>query len=390
MKASIVKDTAKKFAASTFLLSLALFLVSDVLLRNQFHKTVVEAPEKALSTNLRSASKLPKCLSSTQDPEIVLLGSSLMLVPTVRLDDQFNNKRARYDRWYLRNVVHNYTDAVFFQSLINKELKEPVTVADMAVTASMQSDHYFVLQHYLASGKRPKLIVLGVAPRDFLDNNRKNVTDTPVFRTVSDVSNLADVASENTPIKVLDFAAECAVHCYRMRESYQKIVGRLVEDKLGRGGDAQDQDVPRYERNPNAFKEDLAVYSAMYLPLNMESFKTQSRFLEKFLQLAEAQNIPVLLVDMPITEENRKILPSQFQETYTNQLRTLATKHGAHLYTPGSDCHFSVSDFDDSVHLNAEGGAKLFGKIAKLIGQDASLRPDAVREVCAKQATRPF
>ncbi len=382
-----LKDIAKKFTASTFLLSVALFGLSDVLLRNSFHQAVISKPEQALSANLRSAAKLPKCLSSSQDPDIVLLGSSLMLVPTVRCDDQFENKKARYDRWYLRNVVHNYTDAKFFQHLVNDELKEPVKVADLAVSAGMQSDHYFVLQHYLNTGKKPKLIVLGVAPRDFLDNNRSNPTETPVFRVVSDASNLTDVAAASSPLKVADFAVQCAVHCYKARESYQRAASRLAEIALGRP-DTQEKNAPKYIQKKNVFEEDLAVYSSMYLPLNMNGFKSQTKFLDKFLQLAQTKNIPVLLVDMPITEDNRKILPTKFLEIYKSDLAYIATKYGARLIHPEEQCEFTRSDFDDSVHLNAVGGAKLFTAIATVIRDDVALNPDAIasRQVCAKDA----
>lgn len=390
MKVSTLKDIAKKFTASTFLLSVALFCVSDVLLRNQFNQTVVVKPEDALGSNLRSASKLPKCLTSSQDPDVVLFGSSLMLVPMVRCDEQVQNKKARHDRWYLRNVVHQYSDAVYLQELISKELKAPVEVKDLAVSAGMQSDQYFVLQHYLASGKHPKLIVLGVAPRDFLDNNRKSATETPVFRTLSDFSNLADVAAANAPLKVLDFAAECAVHCYKMRDSYQQTVSRLIENRLGRSNSKEDQNIARYEKNPNAFAEDLAVYSAMYLPLNMKSFDYQSKYLERFLQLAQNKNIPVLLIDMPITAQNREILPNQFIKTYNNNLNQVATKYGATLFRPEQDSQFSLSDYDDSVHLNAQGGAKLFNQIAQTIGKVDALRPDINHQVAAKQTTWPF
>lgn len=390
MNVSTAKNIAKKFTASTFLLSLALFCVSDVLLRNQFNHAAVVNPEGTLGANLRSASKLPKCLANKQDPDVVIFGSSLMLVPTVRCDEQAQNKRARHDRWYLRNVVHQYSDALYLQRLISEKLKANVEVKDLAVSAGMQSDQYFVLQHYLASGKNPKLIVLGVAPRDFLDNNRKNPTETPVFRMLSDFTNIADVADSSAPLKVLDFAAECAVHCYKMRDSYQHTVSKLVENRLGRDNSKEDKDVAKYERPASAFKDDLAVYSAMYLPLNMKSFQYQTKYLEKFLQLAQSRNIPVMLIDMPITAENRAILPKEFLVTYNNKLNETATKYGAQLFCPENEGQFSLADYDDSVHLNADGGAKLFQQIAQTISKVDTLRPDVNRQIAVKQTAWPF
>ncbi len=57
------------------------------------------------------AGKVSKYLNATTSEDIVLMGSSLLVVPSVRCDEILNHRRPRYDIQYKRNELIAYDKA---------------------------------------------------------------------------------------------------------------------------------------------------------------------------------------------------------------------------------------------------------------------------------------
>jgi len=347
--------------------------------------------------------KLPPCLASHSNPEVLLLGSSLVLVPSVRCDDSFYNRKTRYDRWYYRNVIDEYTKADFFQDALAKSSGRQRSVLDLAVAASIMSDQYLILKKYLDSGKSPNMIVLGIAPRDFLDNLRQDPEKTPTYSILADLTCIKDLMDQKRSKEAIsNFAFGYFSDVYKNRGDYKTFIAGLASRVSGHPVDLYqatqetakakepdtvdanliaepkvdsgvlDSSKPMYVARPNNLF-DLKEYRRIYLPVNNQVFKLQMGYLDKFLALAQSHDIPVALVQMPVTKENLALLPDEIKVRYDRKVRELATKYDAKVFTSEGRLTFNTDDFEDSVHLNTKGGTRLFKLVAEDIGRDREL-----------------
>lgn len=77
---------------------------------------------------------------------------------------------------------------------------------------------------------------------------------------------------------------------------------------------------------------------------------------------------------MPLTKENRLLLSSDFWQAFRGRLVEECQQGGAQYLDLSASPDFSIGDFCDTVHLNADGGARLAEHISKAIEQSPELR----------------
>ncbi|MBX3152392.1 DUF1574 family protein [Candidatus Obscuribacterales bacterium] len=400
-----LKRLATTIAGSTTILMIGMFIAAEAIIKEV--KPLRLFNHTGLTTINQNflVAKLPPCMSAHENPQVLLLGSSLVLVPSVRCDDDFYKRKTRYDRWYYRNVIDEYTKADFFQNELARQSGKQRNVLDLAVAASIMSDQYLILKKYLDSGKSPEMIVLGIAPRDFLDNLRQDPEKTPTYSILADLTCIKDLFEQKrSKESITNFALGYFSDVYKNRGDYKtfltgytaRVTGHpvdlynatkemekaaaatasvptadlIAEPKNDSG--VLDNSKPIYEaRKNNLF--DLKEYRRIYLPVNNQVFKTQMSYLDKFLALAQSHAIPVVLVEMPVTNENLALLPDDIKARFEKKVEMLATKYDAKVVKPLEKHRFTTEDFEDSVHLNGKGGTRVFSYVAEEIGKDREL-----------------
>lgn len=399
---------AKRIARSTAILLIVFFIGFELVIRELRPLRLFNHTGLTTINQNFLVSKLPPCISAADNPEVLLLGSSLVLVPSVRCDDSFHNRKTRYDRWYYRNVIDEYTKADFFQDALAQSSQQKRRVLDLAVAASIMSDQYLILKKYLDSGKTPQLIVCGIAPRDFLDNLRQDPEKTPTYSILADLTCIKDLLDQKRSKEgISNFAFGYFSEVYKYRADYKTFLaglasrvsghpvdlytathagkgepesqgaGVLAEPKVDAG--VLDNSKPVYTARPNNLF-DLKEYERIYLPVNNKVFKLQISYLDRFLALAKSHDIPVVLVEMPVTQENLALLPAGIKQRFATKIAELATRYDAKLITTNNRLSFGKEDFEDSVHLNTAGGIKLFSFVADQIGQDRALASRSVQK----------
>jgi hypothetical protein len=116
-----------------------------------------------------------------------------------------------------------------------------------------------------------------------------------------------------------------------------------------------------------------ANYKLRYLPLNEERWQLESKALEKIVALCRSNDIPLLIVAMPVSEGNRAILPHSFIEKHLAMLAQTAAatqtndKKTVILLNLFEDPDFKADDYVDTVHLRSSGGLKLVDKLTDTI-----------------------
>jgi hypothetical protein len=82
------------------------------------------------------------------------------------------------------------------------------------------------------------------------------------------------------------------------------------------------------------------------------------KFLDRFLKIAKARNIQVVLVNMPLRKDSFELMPPNFHNLYMQDAQKLATVNGAH-FIDLQNSGFADADYDDQVHLTGQGASKL-------------------------------
>src|SRR5262249_32950748 len=129
--------------------------------------------------------RVEKYFYSENDPEIILMGSSLVLRPSFESDRLFENLAVPKNEDEARAFKQRYTKVQHLKHLLQSRVHGSFDVINIGIPSCMTSDYYLLFQKLIDFGKRPHLIVLAVAPRDFLDNKFPDPKLTPSVQLMS-------------------------------------------------------------------------------------------------------------------------------------------------------------------------------------------------------------
>jgi hypothetical protein len=317
--------------------------------------------------------KVASFLSSNEQPEIVILGSSLMLYPATLCDLEMEGKKPVDNNWYAAIFMPEYQYAKYFEKLLNQQCHLNYNITNLAVASSLMSDHCQLLEAIVAAGKTPKLVICGVAPRDFIDNNQPDLNLTPVHKLLSDIRPELFQSGEPKGFAVALnskwLQVRRATSCLRstINNCFCLLANRPTNDNASKM-------VKGVLHLPASKDKDLAIYNKVYNPVSEKRFQQQSVYLERLLYDARAKHIAVLLVSMPITADNANLLPPPALERYTQTVKNTAAKYRVKFLDLQRSPDFGAADFIDSCHLNATGGAKFYFQLVKAISDSGLLQ----------------
>src|SRR5262249_53662319 len=104
---------------------------------------------------------------------------------------------------------------------------------------------------------------------------------------------------------------------------------------------------------------DLPEWKKRYSPADPGRFEKECMHFEELARECREHGIKLVLVNMPLTRENRVLIPAALFRLYREKLHLVAEKYGATLVDLDNNSTFTVSDFIDSAHTNAAGGKKV-------------------------------
>lgn len=319
------------------------------------------------------------------NPEAYVLGSSLMLFPAVRCDEELAGKKHRYDSWFIRHGVNGALAPRYLSQQLQRAAGRPVAVVNLGVQGSIVSDQLLVLQRALEKGKTPRLVFLELAPRSLLDNWHKNLNATPIHQVLADLSAVPDLlAAGKLNKETISILPGYFWYFYKVKADYRTLVVNLSASILNRPLNSwealrgirhkpvQGLFNPEMEWNvdytPKPRYHDLPMYKEVYNPPDAAFWKQERDDLDKFLALARRHHVKVVLVDMPVTAKNLALVDPAYLARYRLTIDELASC-GVPVLRLAESGQFSESDFEDSAHLNAQGGHKLFAAMSQAFAQ---------------------
>ncbi|MCC7529076.1 MAG: hypothetical protein IT342_11165 [Candidatus Melainabacteria bacterium] len=327
---------------------------------------------------------------SNHEPYMVLLGSSLMVAPVVQAESQFRKHPIK--RFFERRAT---VCEDRLNSLIVPSDKQAVMVFNGAVGGGMASDDFFVARELLQSKDSPAAIVCGVAPRDFQDNLVPGTYSTSAFQVLANCSDLGQLWSDKnlTADKKFDVAFGRVSSLWRNRaevKSYfgllskkliEKVCPFIVFDKYGPtlALAAQKAGVfpEEVKGTPMAYPgfaidhydspKTCQQYMRSYNPIDKRMIDEQFAYFDRMLELAGQRGVEVLVVNMPLSQSNKELMPPGFYACYLTRLKDACARRHIHLADYNSAEWDANNNFIDTVHIRPEKSSAFVESLMKFV-----------------------
>ena len=330
-------------------------------------------------------SKLPAFFDAKERPQLLVLGSSLPMEAIARYDAEytgaFNEKSL--------NEVRQYTGAKYLEHLIEEKNGTKLSAFNLTCVACMASDAELILRRAIDAGRAPKIVIFGIGPRDFIDNIVPPVGKTPVCQLLSNRITLPEIFSERRTIEeTRDLLLGQLVYLYKVRSDYKTMLTGWACDLFAHPADlyesnqlaklSQKEETTRQvckieqtaDQSPNKSKAtkqtskqaqfaDLPEWKERYRPANNDRFEKEKAAFQKMLAVCKEKGIRIIVVNMPLTKENKDIVPKKLLARYQNEICAMPAEYGDEMLDLDASGEFQLSDFYDSAHVNAQGGKKV-------------------------------
>ncbi len=351
--------------------AIALFLLVNVVM------LAVLGPPRAYSNNIWNGTgsidiTLKDYRALAKKPDVALLGSSIVMYPFWAMD--FNN-----DKQNTGDIFHHHRSFAL-EKVLNTGSDKKYDVFSLAIFGQMASDVYIFANELFKPNETPKVAVWGIAPRDFYDAELASPMNTITFQRMVGLQNLGPYAEQYLPSyqQKLDFILSKGIYLYgqrwyvqkEVRKGFNKLYSAMfgvteAEYKPNQGFNVQHQGALPDPK----FLWDLSVkeYKSRYRNIDTEKLTTQMRFSKKLIEMCKDKGVKLIVVNMPLSDSNRGIMPDGFYNAYIKEVKALAEAGGADFVDVGADPQFDRMDYWDTAHMNHSGGYKLIDKLAPAI-----------------------
>jgi RNase H-fold protein (predicted Holliday junction resolvase) len=293
-------------------------------------------------------------------------------------DQKFANAAEAADQASLRT----YTEANEFKNELSSRLGETVKVENFSCAGGMVSDVYIFLKALIDTGRIPHMVLYGISPRDFTDNLMPPLGQSPLFEVVSDWGGELPSEGMNTSQKFDLFCASYS-YFYKTRRKYKNIATAVAADTVGRpislyraseiSDSAKDETKRSSSSKGNAaviitqnednesgtpLQKDLKRYAKRYIPINQIRLQSECDYLTKLVRLCEKNRVIVVFIGMPLTSQNRQLIPPQLETAYGKAIARVQGSILVKWVDMASPQTFEQNDFSDSAHLNRDGSKK--------------------------------
>lgn len=339
------KSTAPK---SVTLVALFVFLLSNIIL----NMMLLQGPSKYMDTNLvQSRDVFAFVDSAVKTPDVAFFGSSVVEVPLALMDNE--------DEYV---AIPKSAQASLSQLC---ETKKSIYV--YAIEAGLISDQLLLLNRLLQLGKIGHYNVLAVTPRDFGDSRipAKNLSDTYRSMLLPGDLDLLPLYHDNLT-DWTDYILARSIYVYKNKSTLSNYINGFFSgieaSILGVPASMPTVKPSKEQRIKDSLKEYVQVYD--YIDKN-DSLKIQMGFLKRVLSFCKKNNIELILVNLPLTKENRSLMKPGFYKNFSAALSKVALDNSTSYIDLSFNPNFFSEDvFHDSAHLNKLGGKCLIEALA--------------------------
>lgn len=362
------------------LVAISLFLLINLGLsaNTSTGNRLLKKPEETNATAQACDSALYQYAASKSVPEIVLIGSSVLMAPTWSVDSQVFPQ--------VPDVYHHHR-WLSLESKATQKRQKQTSVFTFALPGLMVSDGYLIVDKVLNGKLKPKLIGYALTPRDFMDDLMTGETRTITFNRLMRLNDIARLGSAylSSPQEALEFVIDNVCYLYGKRYRYQEkcvaLLRKVSGALLGPGATVETQrstigaqQFLLIQDRQLAWGRSIEEYRNRYKHFDRAQFEKQVRFLSRLLLLARERGIDLALINMPLTDANKNLMPTGFYQYYKSTINNIARNNSVPIIDLDKGRGYSDDCFYDTVHLNAVGGKRLLGSIAAWFNSNKILR----------------
>ena len=374
--------TEKQFRFSQVALALLAVLALDIWIGT------AHPMSKAVTPNLdRSETFSTACVYRDQEkaPDVVLLGSSLMVAPVMQAE------AVHLGRPFPR-FIHRQSE--FLSSALANSLGSNPSVFCFAVAGEAVSDAFLITKHVVAATKKPKVIVYGIAPRDFQDNTCPGVDATESFNVLADLSDVQKVSERNK--LSFDRTANIAlakisslwkyrsdIRLYatlRMKKTMERFLPWVMFEKYDnqgvlaarKKGQYPEEAIGTIQTFPNmpmensGYTKTIQQYIRRYRPENPAAVDEQFSFLEQLMDTCDREGIKLLVLRRTLSQTILSLLPEGFYPRCFDRPSKICASKNVELVNLGTSYKADES-YTDTVHLKPDVSSEFLTTIAKVI-----------------------
>ncbi len=288
-------------------------------------------------------------LATVDKPDVFLFGSSLMIFPLWFADHGNNLPDSAY---------YNFHSAA-----LQQKCSQPHKIFNMSLALMNASDADRVVERYFDGAHRPKVLVYGVGPRDFYDSFVSSPSASVYFGALSNFDDYTK-NSQNYFANAYDESLNIGKRAYFLfnKRADFLLLGKSLAKQFLHVNKATVVE-PLTDMGPG---RNLGEYEGHYKNISAKAFDPQMGFLNRLLQVCAKRHIRVIMVGMPLTQENRALLPAHVHQAFTEKLSTLAVANGQKFLDLNGG-EFQTGDFLDSAHLNETGAHKFVDLLAPIV-----------------------
>lgn len=301
---------------------------------------------------------------------VALIGSSLVIAPLWSAD---------VSRGYFHKDCMTHHTSRQLTGLLAREGLD-ADVVSLATAGQFVSDTYLIVDKFLKAEKKPEILIYGIAPRDFMDDTAGGLALTSVFDqvvTVADIPKLSQLFF-NTYEERIDFILNRTAYLYRKRGRYQTKFQDNCRKLAGAAlGDRRDKVVVAGANDPLAgfllggnrtdiWAKSIEEYGRRYRYFNAQQFNKQKDCFKALVALCKERQIKLYVMAMPLTGDNRKLMPPEFYDKYISFVESETKAAGVPFLDLQKEA-YGDNDFYDTVHLNSQGAARFLTTVKNVV-----------------------
>ncbi len=308
------------------------------------------------------------------NPGVVLIGSSLVMYPFWTMDrDQYGNK--------IPDIFHHHDSMVLQKRLQEAGFANP-HVYSLAVFGEMVSDAYIYVNELLKGDKKPAYLVYGIAPRDFHDSDLPGPMATNTFKRLVGLENLGRYADLYLPgfQDKVDFLASHTCFFYskrwRLQHEFDKAIAKVYRafgvvppTRESSGKDSNQAGFMLTGDKDERWRCSVKEYARRYKNIGDLDLSVQTGFLVRLLDVCKERGIKVVVINMPLSRDNRELLPSGFYSLFRNKIANLTDRPGVKFIDFGDSNEFGAGDYWDTCHLEHGGGYKMLNHLLPVMSK---------------------
>ena len=386
---STLGDTTRKiFKVPNFILALLLFLAIEFWFAFSHPFAKIETINLDRSEAYCASASY---LKTNKPPYTVILGSSLVAAAVLQAEADF--RQAPFARMLDRQ-------SKFIENWFLKNKNVQANVYCLATGGEMVSDAYFIAKHNFKGPHTPKTVIYGVAPRDFQDNLLPSIDSSMAFKSLAQLEDLGPFL--NRPGQSLEEKGDLILSrisslwryrndsktyfCLRSKKLIEKVLPFVVFDKYGETLELKPRkkgffpeeakgtlmSYPGIPLEHLSFEKTQQEYIRRYNPAKPKLIDSEFGYLEKLIALCQTKHIQLILVNMPLSQSNKDLMPKDLYINYNQRLHKVVTDNKLELIDL-NDKQWSIeSNYVDGVHLTPQASQSFLSCILERVSTENS------------------